>query len=276
MEFSMANKDSKDLFSALVKEALALASEEPLLKSVLDEQIVFRHSFAEVQATMLSRKLESALLSRTQLETLFLSTYRENPSIVEDSTKDLLATIERDPACRSVLEPLLFFKGFQAIQAYRIAHALWKSGRFFLAKMLQSLISQKFAVDIHPAAKIGHGILLDHATGLVVGETAKIGNNVSILHGVTLGGTGNETGDRHPKIGDGVMLGAHAQLLGNIHIGKGAKVGAGAVVLSDVPPHVTVAGVPAVKVGHPDTALPSLEMQQDFTRDVGSAKPATK
>ena len=254
----------------LVKEALVLSTTEPLLKSVLDEMVVFRESFAEVLAMSLSRKLATSLLSRSQLEILFLSAYKDNPSIVEDSATDLLATLERDPACRSYLEPLLFFKGYQSIQAYRIAHVLWKSERYFLAEMLQSLISQKFAVDIHPAAKIGRGILLDHATGLVVGETARIGNNVSILHGVTLGGTGNETGDRHPKVSDGVMIGANAQLLGNIHIGKGAKVGAGAVVLEDVPPHVTVAGVPAVKVGHPETALPSLAMQQDFTRDTNS------
>lgn len=263
---------TKELFPLLVKEALSLSITEPLLKSVLDELVVFRESFAEVLAMSLSRKLASSLLSRSQLEILFLSTYKENPCVVEDSATDLLATLERDPACKSYLEPLLFFKGYQAVQAYRIAHVLWKNERYFLAEMLQSLISQKFAVDIHPAAKIGRGILLDHATGLVVGETARIGNNVSILHGVTLGGTGNETGDRHPKVSDGVMIGAHAQLLGNIHIGKGAKVGAGAVVLEDVPPHVTVAGVPAVKVGHPDTALPSLEMQQDFTRDT-NCKP---
>ena len=264
---------TKNLFSVLVKEALTLSNTEPLLKSVLDELVVFRESFAEVLAMSLSRKLASSLLSRSQLEILFLSTYRDYPTIVEDSATDLLATLERDPACRSYLEPLLFFKGFQAIQSYRIAHVLWKNERYFLAEMLQSLISKKFAVDIPPAAKIGRGILLDHATGLVIGETARIGNNVSILHGVTLGGTGNETGDRHPKVSDGVMIGAHAQLLGNIHIGKGAKVGAGAVVLEDVPPHVTVAGVPAVKVGHPETALPSLEMQQDFTRDTNS-KPS--
>lgn len=277
----MPNKDSgkdttNELFSALVKAALELSAKEPLLKSVLDEQIVFRNSMAEVLAVTLSRKLASSLLSRSQLEILFLSTYRENPSIVEDSAADLKATMDRDPACQSPLEPLLFFKGFLSIQAYRVAHVLWKNDRHFLAEMLQSLTSQKFAVDIHPAAKIGRGILLDHATGLVVGETAKIGNNVSLLHGVTLGGTGNETGDRHPKVGDGVMLGAHAQLLGNIHIGKGSKVGAGAVVLEDVPPHVTVAGVPAVKVGHPDSALPSFEMQQDFTRDIDSPKPPAK
>ncbi|MCK9181962.1 MAG: serine O-acetyltransferase [Fibrobacteraceae bacterium] len=257
----------RDIFPALVKEALELANKEPLLKSVLEEQIVFRESFAEILAVTLSRKLASSILNEFQLETLFLTIYRENPSIIEDSAEDLWATLDRDAACHSALEPLLFFKGYQAIQAYRIAHALWKTDRQFLAEMLQSLISQKLAVDIHPAAKIGHGILLDHATDLVIGETARVGNNVSILHGVTLGGTGNETGERHPKVGDGVMLGAHAQLLGNIHIGKGAKIGAGAVVLDDVPPHTTVAGVPAVKVGHPENAMPSLEMQQDFTLD---------
>ena len=271
----MAKDTTKEIFSNLVKEALALSNSEPLLKSILDELIVFRQSFAEVLAVSLSRKLASSFLSRSQLELLFTVAYRDNPTIVEDSAADLLATMERDPACRSSLEPLLFFKGFQALQAYRIAHVFWKSNRIFLAEMLQSLISQKFSVDIHPAAKIGHGILRDHATNLVVGETARIGNNVSILHGVTLGGTGNEVGDRHPKISDGVMIGAHAQLLGNIKIGKGAKIGAGAVVLEDVPPHVTVAGVPAVKVGHPDTALPSLEMQQDFTRDV-DGRPISK
>ena len=271
----MAKDTTKEIFSNLVKEALALSNSEPLLKSILDELIVFRQSFAEVLAVSLSRKLASSFLSRSQLELLFTVAYRDNPTIVEDSAADLLATMERDPACRSSLEPLLFFKGFQALQAYRIAHVFWKSNRIFLAEMLQSLISQKFSVDIHPAAKIGHGILLDHATNLVVGETARIGNNVSILHGVTLGGTGNEVGDRHPKISDGVMIGAHAQLLGNIKIGKGAKIGAGAVVLEDVPPHVTVAGVPAVKVGHPDTALASLEMQQDFTRDV-DGRPISK
>ena len=271
----MAKDTTKEIFSNLVKEALALSNSEPLLKSILDELIVFRQSFAEVLAVSLSRKLASSFLSRSQLELLFTVAYRDNPTIVEDSAADLLATMERDPACRSSLEPLLFFKGFQALQAYRIAHVFWKSNRIFLAEMLQSLISQKFSVDIHPAAKIGHRILLDDATNLVVGETARIGNNVSILHGVTLGGTGNEVGDRHPKISDGVMIGAHAQLLGNIKIGKGAKIGAGAVVLEDVPPHVTVAGVPAVKVGHPDTALPSLEMQQDFTRDV-DGRPISK
>ena len=140
---------------------------------------------------------------------------------------------------------------------------------FGTAKMLQSIISRKFGMDIHPAAKIGRGLLIDHATNIVIGETAVVGNNVSFLHGVTLGGTGNEVGDRHPKIGNGVMLGAHAQLLGNIHIGDGAKIGAGAVVLGDVPAHTTYAGVPAVQVGHPHDDMPSFNMQQDFTQDRG-------
>ena len=173
----------------------------------------------------------------------------------------------RDPACTGYLEPLLLFKGFQGLQAYRVAHVLWEEDRQFPAKMLQNIISRKFGMDFHPAAKIGHGILVDHATNIVIGETAVVGNNVSFLHGVTLGGTGNEVGDRHPKIGNGVMLGAHAQLLGNIHIGDCAKIGAGAVVLTDVPPHTTYAGVPAVEVGHPDDETPSFNMQQDFTRD---------
>ena len=162
---------------------------------------------------------------------------------------------------------MLFFKGFQGLQAYRVAHALWCENRPFPAKMLQSIISRKFGMDIHPAARIGHGLLVDHATNIVIGETAVVGNNVSILHGVTLGGTGNEIGDRHPKVESGDMLGAHAQLLGNIRIGSGAKVGAGAVVVNDVVPHTTVAGVPAVQVGHPHDEMPSFNMQQDFTRD---------
>jgi serine O-acetyltransferase len=180
---------------------------------------------------------------------------------------DLQAVIDRDPACNSLLEPFLFFKGFQALQAHRIAHELWKKDRRLPSLLLQSIVSQKLAVDIHPAAQIGHGILLDHATGIVVGETATIGNNVSILHGVTLGGNGKDKGDRHPKVGDGVMIGAHAQLLGNIHIGKGAKVGSGAVVVDNVPAHITVAGVPAVRVGRAAENMPALEMNQNFTTD---------
>jgi serine O-acetyltransferase len=258
---------AKEILQLLCKEATALVKTEPLSKSILEEQILSRDSFAEILAVTLACQLAGEVIKRSELEVLFLKAYQKYPSLISDALYDLEAVVNRDPACKSYLEPLLFFKGFQAIQAYRTAHVLWAENRTFPAKMLQSIISRKFSVDIHPAAKMGHGILMDHATNVVIGETARVGNDVSFLHGVTLGGTGNETGDRHPKIGDGVMLGAHAQLLGNIRIGKGAKIGAGAVVLDNVPSHTTYAGVPAVKVGHPEDEMPSLQMQQNFTRD---------
>lgn len=251
----------------LIKAAKELRKTEPLSESILDWQILSKKSFGEMLAATLAQLLGGELIQKNDLERLFLTQFQKHPSILINAAYDLEATVERDPACSDYLEPLLFFKGFQGIQAYRTAHSLWNEKRTFPAKMLQSIISQKFGMDLHPAAKIGCGILLDHATNIVVGETAKIGNNVSIFHGVTLGGSGKESGDRHPKIGDGVMLGAHAQLLGNIRIGRGAKIGAGAVVLKNVPAHTTFAGVPAVQVGHPENDMPSLEMQQDFTLD---------
>jgi serine O-acetyltransferase len=174
--------------------------------------------------------------------------------------RDLLAMFERDPACFSPLEPLLFFKGFMALGTYRISHKLWRDGRRWLALYLQSISSEVFSTDIHPAARIGCGILLDHATSFVVGETAIIEDDVSILHEVTLGGTGKDTGDRHPIIRSGVLIGA--KILGRVEIGTHAKVGAGSVVLNDVPPHTTVAGVPAVVVGEAKELNPALEMNQ--------------
>ena len=260
--------DINTIWKTIRSEADLLVESEPLSRNLLKEQVLSRDTFAQSLAATLACQLAGEVVDRVQLEHLFLSSYQHDPALIDSAIADLAATVERDAACHSFLEPLLFFKGFQSIQAYRVAHALWKKGSTFTAKMMQSIISRKFAVDIHPAAKIGHGLLIDHATNFVVGETARIGNNVSILHGVTLGGTGKETGDRHPKVGDGVMIGAHAQLLGNIHIGKGAKIGAGAVVVSDVPPHTTYAGVPAVKVGRPGEDMPSFDMQQDFTCDM--------
>jgi serine O-acetyltransferase len=159
-----------------------------------------------------------------------------------------------------VLTPLLYFKGFQALVCYRVAHYLWRHERREFALYLQSLIAETFAVDIHPAARIDCGILLDHATGFVAGETTVIEKDVSILHEVTLGGTGKERGDRHPKVRSGVLLGAGAKILGNVEIGKGAKVGAGSVVLKDVPPHSSVAGVPAVVIGKTSEVSPALGM----------------
>jgi len=201
-------------------------------------------------------------MTRARLEPLLLESYGENPEIVQSIARDLVAISERDPACSSALEPLLFFKGFLAIATYRAAHQFWLDGRNWLALYLQSLCSEAFAVDIHPAAQIGCGILLDHATSFVVGETAIIEDDVSILHEVTLGGTGKEHGDRHPIIRSGVLLGAGAKILGRVEIGQGAKVGAGSVVLTDVPPHTTVVGVPAVVVGESVEDSPAMEMNQ--------------
>lgn len=257
----------EEMDKELRQSAVEMIQKEPLSKLMLEEQILNRKDFADMLCVTLSCQLAGEIINRTELEKLFGELYSNHPDLLMYAAKDLRATVLRDPACTNYLEPLLFFKGFQGLQAYRAAHALWEAHRHFPAKMLQSIISRKFGMDFHPAAKIGYGLLIDHATNIVIGETAVVGNNVSLLHGVTLGGTGNEVGDRHPKLGAGVMVGAHAQLLGNIHIGDGAKIGAGAVVVSDVPAHTTYAGVPAVQVGRPHDEMPSFNMQQDFTRD---------
>lgn len=256
-----------EIENELIAAAKGLIKVEPLAVAMLEQQILSKKTFGEMLAATLAQQLGGNLISKEDLEKLFLSEFLKKPSILSDAACDFEATLDRDPACSLCLDPFLFFKGYQGIQAYRTAYSLWNEGRTFAAKILQSVISQKFGMDIHPAAKIGCGILLDHATGIVIGETAVIGDNVSIFHGVTLGGSGKQAGDRHPKIGDGVMLGAHAQLLGNISIGRGAKIGAGAVVLKNVPAHTTFAGIPAVQVGRPCNDMPSLEMQQDFTLD---------
>jgi serine O-acetyltransferase len=256
-----------NLWETLREEAERLHQSDPLAQRLLQAQVLSRESFAESLAITLANQLAGEIVDDFCLENLFLDAYRENPELLTTASADIIATKERDPATRHYLDPLLFYKGFQALQTQRVAHLFWKQNNIFTAKMLQSAVSRKLSVDIHPAAPIGHGILLDHAIGLVIGETARIGNNVSILHGVTLGGTGKETGDRHPKICDGVMIGAHAQLLGNIHIGEGAKIGAGAVVLTNVPPHTTYAGVPAVEIGSPCEDMPAQHMKQDFTCD---------
>jgi len=255
------------IWNRLHKEAETAFQNEPFAASFLQDLILSRSNYEESLIAVLSVRLADEMMPRHDLETLFRTVILSHHQIIEHSVLDLQAVIDRDPACNSLIEPLLFFKGFQALQAHRIGHALWNTQRRFAALLLQSLMSRAFGVDIHPAAQIGHGILLDHATNFVVGETAIIGNDVSILHGVSLGGNGKEKGDRHPKIGDDVMIGAHAQLLGNIHIGKGAKIGAGAVVLANVPAHTTVAGVPAVRVGRTCESQPALAMNQDFTLD---------
>ena len=212
----------------------------------------------------LARRLSREDMPRSQMEPLLTDVFKANPGAVEQAACDMVAMHERDPACFSLLEPLLFFKGFLALSTYRVAHQLWQDDRRWMALYLQSLASEAFAVDIHPAARIGCGILLDHATSFVVGETAILEDNVSILHEVTLGGTGKESGDRHPIVRSGVLLGAGSKVLGRVEIGTGAKIGAGSVVLSDVEAHTTVAGVPAIVVGESQEENPAIEMNQNL------------
>ncbi len=235
---------------------------EPALQTLLDETVLKRNSFADCLTYRLARKLVSHSTSIDVLHETFMSAFLHHPIILQQVACDMIAVNERDPACPNVLTPLLYFKGFQALVCYRVSHYLWTEGRTEFALYLQSLISETFAVDIHPAAQIGCGILLDHATGFVAGETAVIDNDVSILHEVTLGGTGKVRGDRHPKVRSGVLLGAGAKILGNVVIGEGAKVGAGSVVLKDVPPHTSVAGVPAQVIGKASEVSPALGMCQ--------------
>jgi serine O-acetyltransferase len=180
----------------------------------------------------------------------------------QSARADLVAVFERDPACHRFLQPILYFKGYQAIQAYRVAHWLWLNGRIDLAYYFQMRISEVFGVDIHPAARIGKSIMIDHAHSIVIGETAVVGDNVSMLHSVTLGGTGKEDDIRHPTIEDGVLIGAGAKVLGNITVGRCSRVAAGSVVLMDVPPCKTVAGVPAKIVGEAGCDQPSIMMDQ--------------
>ncbi|MFP4283614.1 MAG: serine O-acetyltransferase [Opitutales bacterium] len=237
------------VWAQLYAEAQAAAAKEPVLTGLLVDNILTRETLEAALAYRISRKLGHDALSEPFLHDLFEEVLAADASIGRAVRLDIVAITERDPAAQSYLSPVLYYKGFQALTAYRIAHHLWNGDRQALARYLQSSISQVFGVDIHPAARIGGGILLDHATGIVIGETALVEDHVSMLHEVTLGGTGKQRGDRHPKVRRGVLIGAGAKLLGNIEIGECAKIGAGSVVLDDVPAHTTVVGVPARVVG---------------------------
>lgn len=251
---------SLDLWEEMRSLAQKIAQTEPLIAHLPNDFVLSKNSFSDALATRLAHKLSSTQKEFDTFFALSKEAFTETPFILTQVQNDMQATIERDPACDCVLAPFFWFKGFLAISAYRVAHHFWNAGRRHIAHYLQSHISETFSVDIHPAARIGCGILLDHATGFVVGETAVVENNVSILHAVTLGGTGKTRGDRHPKVRSGVLIGAGAKILGNIEIGCCAKVGAGSVVLNDVPAHTTVAGVPAKIVGEATEAEPSLGM----------------
>lgn len=237
------------VWKKLLDEAKTAAKKEPVLAELIHASILNCDSLEASLAHRISRKLGHHALSEPYLHDLFEDILKSHPYIGEQARRDIVAIDQRDPASNGYLSPVLYFKGFQALTAYRIGHELWNQGRKEMALYMQSIISQVFAVDIHPAARIGAGILFDHATSIVIGETAVIEDHVSILHEVTLGGTGKERGDRHPKVRHGVLIGAGAKILGNVEIGQYARVGAGSVVLQDVPPHVTVAGVPAKIVG---------------------------
>lgn len=243
-------------------EAEDIVRREPELASLIYENILHHDTLETAVAHRVSQRLEHADVSSDLIRQAFSDAIEDQPSLGDDFRADIVATIDRDPAASRLIEPVLYFKGFHAIQTHRLAHWLLKKGRKDFALYLQSRSSAAFQCDINPAAKIGRGIFLDHATGLVVGETAVIDDNVSILHGVTLGGTGKENEDRHPKIRQGVMIGAGAKILGNIEIGRCARIAAGSVVIKPVPNNVTVAGVPAKVVGEAGCSEPSRTMDQ--------------
>ncbi|MGF1527021.1 MAG: serine O-acetyltransferase [Candidatus Competibacterales bacterium] len=248
------------VWSQIRRDAEALILHEPLVGGLAHRVVLGQPDLERALSYHLAQKLANWEVQSVELRQTFDEVLDQEPTIGHAVRADLVAVLERDAACNSYLEPLLYFKGFQALQAYRIAHQLWQRGRHHGALLLQNRISEAFGVDIHPAARIGRGILIDHATGVVIGETAVVDDDVSLLHSVTLGGTGKETGDRHPKVRQGVLIGAGAKILGNVVIGAGARVGAGSVVLKDVPPHCTVAGVPARVVGCAGCDRPSHEM----------------
>jgi serine O-acetyltransferase len=260
------------IWTRIREEAAQDAGREPMLASFLYTVVLNHESLEDALSFILASKLDGVAVGAPTLRDLIDAALEAEPLIGAAARADLQAVVARDPACRGYAVPLLYFKGFQAIQAYRVAHHYWRAERHALALYLQSRISEVFGVDIHPGARIGKGILVDHATSIVIGETAVVEDDVSMLHEVTLGGTGKHGGDRHPKIRRGVMIGAGAKVLGNIVVGEGAKIGAGSVVVRDVQQHCTVAGVPARPVGHPAVALPALEMDQSIEEDVSEAR----
>lgn len=272
---------------------VAMTALDPIWQSVQDEARVAMNAEPSlggfVYATVLSHaRLEDAICHRLSqrldhsdvdaglINQTFQDVLQQQPEIGRAFRADLAAVYDRDPACSRYLEPLLYFKGFHALVTHRFAHVLWQAGRRDFALYLQSQASRIFAIDIHPASTVGIGIMIDHGHGIVIGETASVGNNVSLLHGVTLGGTGKETGDRHPKVGNCVMIGAGAKVLGNIRIGDCSRIAAGSVVLQEVPPSTTVAGVPARVVGPAGCSEPARTMDQRLSMFDDPAIDGTK
>jgi serine O-acetyltransferase len=253
------------IWQALRAQAEEFAQGEPALASFAHATILRHDRLEEALAYHLARKIGGEDLSTLQVHEIFLEAFAADPGIGIALRADLSAVYERDPACTSYAQAFLFFKGFHSLQSNRAAHWLWRNGRKVMAYFFQNRMSDLFGVDIHPAVRLGRGIFMDHATGVVIGETAIVDDDVSLLHGVTLGGTGKEDEDRHPKVRRGVLIGAGAKILGNIEIGEYSRIGAGSVVLKPVPPRTTVAGVPARVIGKTDTQRPSQDMNQCVT-----------
>lgn len=256
------------VWAALRNEATAAARDESALASLLATVILNHKTLADALSYQLARKLGDQEFRAMTLREIAQDAYASDPGLVDTAEADLRAVFERDPACKGYLQPFLFFKGFLALQTQRVSHWLWQEGRETLAFHLQSRTSELFQVDIHPATQIGRGVFVDHGTGIVIGETAVIGDGVSMLQGVTLGGTGADRGDRHPKIGKGVLLGAGAKVLGNITIGDYAKIASGSVVLKPVPPGCTAAGVPARLINCPTCNEPARSMDHTLAEAV--------
>lgn len=250
------------VWSRICDEAFEMVRTEPLLGGLAHSSLLHHATMERALAYRFSLKLASGEMSEQILREIADEAYASDPELGQAARADVMAVFDRDPACQSYLQPLLFFKGFQAVQAYRVGHWLWRQGRREMAWFVQMRVSEVFGVDIHPNARIGRGLMIDHAHSIVIGETAVVGDNVSMLHSVTLGGTGKEDGDRHPKIGDGVLIGAGAKVLGNIRIGNCSRIAAGSVVLADVPACKTVAGVPARIVGEAGCSQPAITMDQ--------------
>ena len=250
------------VWDRIKQEAEEAVRTEPLMGGLVHACILHHNSLEKALSYRIAAKLSSNEMSMVILREIADGAFAEAPELVEAARADLVAIYERDPACHRLVQPILYFKGYQAIQCYRVGHWLWQRGQHDLAYFFQMRISEIFGVDIHPAARIGKGIMIDHAHSIVIGETAVVGDNVSMLHSVTLGGTGKEEEDRHPKIGDGVLIGAGAKVLGNIKVGNCSRVAAGSVVLHEIPPCKTVAGVPAKIVGEAGCSQPAISMNQ--------------
>jgi len=254
------------VWQRIAREAEDAVRDEPLLGGLVHGCVLHHRSLEKALAYRVAQKLASGEMSEQLLREIADEAYAGDPALGQAARADIVAVFDRDPACHRFLQPLLYFKGFQAVQAYRVGHWLWRQGRRDFAYFIQMRVSEVFGIDIHPAARIGQGIMIDHAHSIVIGETAVVGDNVSMLHSVTLGGTGKEEEDRHPKIGDGVLIGAGAKVLGNIRIGNCSRIAAGSVVLEEVPPCKTVAGVPAKIVGEAGCDQPSMTMDHLFGR----------